>query len=229
MENKISIIIPVYNEENLVKQALLPVLALALNKEVIVVNDGSTDNTLAILQELEKNYDFVLVNQPKNQGKGAAILKGLSILSGSSFIIYDADLEYKASDIERLYQELAKHKSEDKVAIYGSRFLHNKKISFHYLVNTFLTRLTNLLFLSKLTDMETCFKLVPTKALSEITLSGGRFEFEPELTAQLLKAGYKITEIPIDYERRSYEEGKKITAKDGFIAVKTILKEYFNK
>ena len=109
--------------------------------------------------------------------------------------------------------------------IYGSRFLARRTISFHYLVNNFLTQLTNWLFASQLTDMETCFKLIPATALKNINLSGKRFEIEPEITAQLLKAGYQIKEFPINYFRRGYKEGKKIKARDGLLAIKTLIKE----
>lgn len=230
MKNLLSIIVPVYNEENLISISLPQILALQINKEVIVVDDGSTDKTAEMLKNLSKNYDFNLIFQKKNQGKGAAIKKGLERATGDYFIICDADLEYDPQDISSLFkniQELSKDKK--KVAVYGSRFLENKKISFHFLVNRFLTSLNNILFNSRLTDMETCFKLVPKEALKEINLSGKRFEFEPELTAQLLKNNYTIIEFPIKYKRRSYREGKKITARDGFLAISTMLKERFSK
>lgn len=224
----LSIIIPVYNEEKLVTEALMPVFLLPLDKEVIVVNDGSSDNTKQILENLKLNYDFRLLNQNGNQGKGAAIKRALPEISGKYFIIYDADGEYNPQDIIRLLNKASSQPTE-KIAIYGSRFLNSPKISFHYLINHFLSALTNFLFSSQLTDMETCFKLVPQEALSEINLSGRRFEIEPEITAQLLKANYRIIEIPISYQRRSYEAGKKIKARDGLLAVKTLLSEKFKK
>lgn len=230
MKKLLSIIVPVYNEEKLVSASLPQILDLELNKEVIVIDDGSTDKTPEILKSLSQKFDFKLIFQKKNQGKGAAIKKGLEYISGDYFIICDADLEYDPQDIINLFKNILElDKDKKKIAVYGSRFLENKKISFHFLVNYFLTSLNNLLFNSRLTDMETCFKLVPKDALKEISLSGKRFEFEPELTAQLLKNNYTIIEFPIKYIRRSYHEGKKITARDGFLAISTMLKERFNK
>lgn len=226
---KLSIIVPVYNEENLVLLSLPPIFNLPINKEVLVIDDGSSDHTLKILEDLKKEYEFKLIAQKVNQGKGAAIKKGLENISGDYFIICDADLEYDPQDIVSLFSEIENNEQNKKTVIYGSRFKNKPSLSFHYLVNTFLTKLTNLLFFSHLTDMETCFKLVPKEALLEITLSGKRFEFEPEITSQLLKKGYKIKEIPISYNRRSYKEGKKITAKDGFLAIKTLIRERFKK
>jgi glycosyltransferase involved in cell wall biosynthesis len=220
--------VPVYNEERLINKSLPLIFDLNTNKEVIVVDDGSTDKTPELLNNLKNKYDFILVRQDLNQGKGAAVKRGLEEIRGDYFIICDADLEYDPQDIIKLFNEVINEES-DNIVIYGSRFKNVKKISFHYLVNTFLTRMTNLLFGSHLTDMETCFKLVPKSALKKIRLSGKRFEIEPEITARLLKSGYTIKELPISYNRRTYEEGKKITAKDGVLAVKTLLKEWFKK
>jgi glycosyltransferase involved in cell wall biosynthesis len=224
MEKTLSIIVPVYNEENLVAKSLPAILNLQLNKEVIVVDDGSSDQTPNILAELQKAQNFLLKRLDKNQGKGAAVKYGLEGISGDYFIVCDADLEYDTEDISRLFAE-AQKMEDDMIAIYGSRFKKNKNFSFHYFVNRLLTALTNILFKTDLTDMETCFKLIPSKALQKISLSGKRFEIEPEITARLLKAGYKIIEFPINYSRRGYEEGKKITALDGWLAVKTLIKE----
>ncbi|HPY08641.1 MAG: glycosyltransferase family 2 protein [Patescibacteria group bacterium] len=228
MSKLLSIIVPVYNEERLINKSLPLIFDLNTNKEVIVVDDGSTDKTPELLNNLKNKYDFILVRQDLNQGKGAAVKRGLEEIRGDYFIICDADLEYDPQDIIKLFNEVINEES-DNIVIYGSRFKNVKKISFHYLVNTFLTRMTNLLFGSHLTDMETCFKLVPKSALKKIRLSGKRFEIEPEITARLLKSGYTIKELPISYNRRTYEEGKKITAKDGVLAVKTLLKEWFKK
>ncbi len=219
----LSIIIPIYNEEHVAAESLPRILELPINKEVVIVNDGSTDQTKVIIEELGKRYDFRLIDQPTNQGKGAAIKRGLEEIKGSHFIVCDADQEYEPDDIIRLFS--ASQKENENVAIYGSRFLNQKPFAFHYFVNRFLTSLTNLLFSSHLSDMETCFKLVPTPALGKIRLSGRRFEIEPEITAQLLKNGYQIKELPINYSRRSYQEGKKIRARDGWLAIKTLLRE----
>ena len=221
----ISIIIPIYNEEKIVADYLPEVLALPLDKEIIIVNDGSTDKTEEILTSLSRRYEFRLINQPTNQGKGAAVKRGLTEINGAYFIVCDADAEYDPKNIIDLLEAIKKEAPGNKVAYYGSRFLAHKPISFHYLVNLFLTTLTNLLFSSRLTDMETCFKLIPANALEKITLTGGRFEIEPEITAQLLKAGYEIKELPINYARRGYQDGKKIKARDGLLAIRSLIKE----
>jgi len=229
---KLSIIIPIYNEDSLIASSLPLIFLLPLDKEVLVINDGSTDNTLAVLNNLKNKFDFVLINQESNQGKGAAIKRGLKDATGLYFIICDADLEYDPQDIIYLLQEIEKInlKTEiKKIALYGSRFLNSHSYTFHYLINKFLTFLTNLLFSSQLTDMETCFKLIPSEALKKIKLRSKRFEFEPEITAQLLKNDYKIQERPISYKRRNYQEGKKIKAKDGFLAIYTLFRERFSK
>ena len=228
MNKLLSIIVPVYNEERLVNKSLPLIFSLNINKEVIVVDDGSNDKTPESLNNLKNQYDFILIRQDPNQGKGAAVRRGLEEMRGDYFIICDADLEYDSQDVIKLFNEVIKEEN-DKIVIYGSRFKNVKKISFHYLVNSFLTGMTNLLFGSHLTDVETCFKLVPKSALKKIHLSGKGFEIDPEITARLLKSGYMIKEIPISYNRRTYKEGKKITAKDGVLAVKTLLKEWLKK
>ena len=224
----LSIIIPIYNEEKIVAESLPAIFNLSLDKEVVVVNDGSTDDTLNILKHLKLAHSFKLIDQASNQGKGAAVKRGLEEINGKYFIVADADLEYDPREIAKLLS-LAQGLNGQKLAVYGSRFLGKRSKTFHYLVNSFLTRLTNILFQSKLTDMETCFKLIPSSALGKIKLSGKRFEIEPEITAQLLKNKYEIKELPISYNRRGYKEGKKITPKDGWLAIKTLLKERLNK
>lgn len=223
MNDKLSIIVPVYNEESLIPVSLPEIFDLAINKEVIVIDDGSNDKTPKILRDFKNKYEFTLITQTHNQGKGAAVKRGLEEIKGAYFIICDADLEYDPQDIILLFSK-AKN-LPNKTAIYGSRFKNHHPLSFHYFVNRFLTLLTNILFGSRLTDMETCFKLIPVDALEKIKLSGQRFEIEPEITAQLLKKGYKIIESPINYKRRGYTDGKKITALDGLLAVKTLFIE----
>lgn len=229
--NLLSIIIPIYNEEKIVAESLPLIFGLKLPKEIIIVNDGSTDQTLETLIALNKKYDYTLLNQITNQGKGTAIRRGLENIKGDYFIICDADLEYEPNDIIKLWETAKNYyetnRTED-AAFYGSRFLDRHPKNFHTLINWFLTYLTNLLFGSRLSDMETCFKLVPKEALEKISLKSKRFELEPEITAQLLKNGYQIKEIAVSYNKRGYKEGKKIKARDGFIAIKTLLKEKFN-
>ena len=228
MEPRLSIIIPVFNEEHLLAESLPAIFQLPINKEVIVIDDCSNDGSPAILKEMLAQYDFKLLRQEPNQGKGAAVKRGLSEMSGDFFVICDADLEYEADDITLLFNA-AKQAKNKKTAIYGSRFLNNPPLSFHYLVNSFLTGLTNILYGSRLSDMETCFKLVPAAALEKIRLEAQRFEIEPEITAGLLQSGYEIKELPIRYRRRTYQEGKKIKAIDGFLAVKALLKRRFRR
>ncbi len=224
----LSIIIPIYNEENVVADSLPAIFNLSIDKEVVVVNDGSTDDTLTILEELNKKYQFKLIDQRINQGKGAAVKRGLEEINSDYFIVCDADLEYNPQEIINLLEFIRKE-NNDSLVVYGSRFLNHKPKTFHYLVNKFLTTLTNILFGGQLTDMETCFKLIPASALEKIKLSGKRFEIEPEITAQLLKNNYQIKELQISYDRRGYKDGKKITPKDGVLAVKTLIKERFKK
>ncbi len=225
----LSIIIPIYNEEKMVAASLPAIFNLPLEKDIIVINDGSVDNTLIILRELQQKYKFQLINQPTNQGKGAAVRKGLKSILSDYFIVCDADLEYNPQEIIKLLNFKQKEDDNDLI-VYGSRFLEHKPKTIHYLVNHCLTGLTNLLFHSQLTDMETCFKLIPSSALDKIKLSGKRFEIEPEITAQLLKKGYKIKELAISYHHRSYRDGKKITPKDGLLAIITLFREkWINK
>lgn len=222
----VSIIIPAYNEENLIKKALEAVFDLNLDKEVIVIDDASTDNTAEQLKKLQKNFNFKLIVLPKNQGKGNAIRIGIKQAAGFWSVVFDADLEYRAEDISRLLAEAEKCKTK-KIAVFGSRFLggYKNKFSIHYLANWFLTLSANIIFGLNLTDMETCLKLCPTEIIKNFTLKSKRFEFEPEITARLAKSKIEIKEIPVSYSRRTYKQGKKIRFKDGLIAVKTLVQE----
>lgn len=224
----LSIIIPIYNEARIAADYLPQIFKLPINKEVIIVNDGSSDNTAIILESLHDKYSFRLIHQEKNQGKGAAVNRGLQDANGDYFIICDADAEYEPNDINILFH-YALTTNQKNLVIYGSRFLNKPSLHFYYLVNRFLTELTNLLFSTKLTDMETCFKLIPLSALKQIKLNDSRFEIEPEITAQLIKNSYQITELPINYRRRNYRQGKKIRARDGFLAIKTLIREKYSR
>lgn len=228
----LSIIIPVYNEEKIIRNSLPRIFNLNLDKEVIVVNDGSSDQTPNILRDLQKEYSFNLINKEVNSGKGNSIKLALENIQGDFFIVCDADLEYNPRDIITLFEKIKKiyqENPQEKIAIYGSRFLHKKNFSPHRLVNSFLSFITNILFGSQLTDMETCFKLIPKKALENITIAGNRFEIEPEITAKLIKNDYKIIEEPISYNPRWYQDGKKIKARDGLLAIKTLFTERFSR
>lgn len=232
MAELLSIIIPVYNEERIIRTSLPKIFDLEINKEIIVVNDGSSDKTESILKNLQKQYAFNLINKENNSGKGNSVKLGLENIQGDYFIVCDADLEYDPQDIIFLFGEIEKIYQDNpnkKIAIYGSRFLDKKDFSLHHFINWTLTATTNSLFGGHLTDMETCFKLIPKKALLNIKIDGKRFEIEPEITAKLIKSGYEIIEKPIKYKPRGYSEGKKIKARDWLLAIRTLLAEKLSR
>ncbi len=235
---KLSIIIPVFNEEKTIEKILEKLVSLnidAVQKEIVVVNDESLDNTPLILSKFNKREKRIkVINHKKNLGKGSAISTGIKNSTGDYIIIQDADLEYDPNQIKNLIKPIIEKKSE---VVYGTRLnrLPNlkrdeKSILFliHYFGNRFLSFLTSILYGQWITDMETCYKLFPRKAVERMKLSAKRFDFEPEITAKLLKKGYKILEVPITTKPRGYDEGKKLnTIKDGTIALWTLLKYRF--
>lgn len=220
---KLSVIIPVYNEQATLVDILERVKRVALSKEIIVINDGSTDRTKKILSSYAKQKDFSVVTFPKNQGKGAAVRKGIELAKSDYIVIQDADLEYNPMDWKRLFEPVARGAK----VVYGSRFMGAYRISltniFHYLANRLLTGLTNLLYGSRLTDMETAYKLIERNLAQSLSLTSERFEIEPELTAKLLKKHITIHEVPISYAGREYHEGKKITWRDGLSSLWAIV------
>lgn len=230
---KLSIIIPVYNEEKTIAQILPRVLKVKIKDattEVIVVDDGSTDTTVAKIKSLKSNArDFKFYKHKKNSGKGSAVKTGIQYATGEYIIIQDADLEYDPAYIPVLFSHIQKN-----TAVYGTRLRRlphlnreEKSIRFlgHYLGNRFLSFVASLLYGQWITDMETCYKLFPRSALKGVILRSKRFDFEPEITAKLLKKGFKIKEIPIDVIPRGYDAGKKLnTFSDGFCALYTLLK-----
>ncbi len=222
---KLTIIIPVYNERQTIEEILMRVKQSPLEKEVIIVDDGSTDGTRDWLQTLKEDEIKVLLH-PKNRGKGAAVRTGIQEASGEVTIIQDADLEYDPADYPSLLDPMIRFGAD---AVYGSRFLgpHRVFLFWHYLGNKLLTTITNILYDTMLSDMETCYKAVRTDVLKELKLKSNTFDIEPEITAKLFKRKLKIFEVPISYSGRSYEEGKKITAIDGFRALWTLFKFRF--
>jgi len=222
---RISIIVPVFNEHITIGEALARVMAVDLDKQVIVVDDGSTDGTFALLEEWSQGQpEWVTVRRhATNQGKGAAVRTGLGDVAGDCVIIQDGDLEYDPADYAGLLAPLVAGKAQ---VVYGSRFLgNNPKMFFTQRIgNLVLTTLTNLLYGVKLTDMETCYKLFAWDVLRNMTLTSDRFNVEPELTAKVLRQGIDIVEVPISYAGRPYAEGKKINWIDFLSAVWTLVR-----
>jgi len=223
----LSIIIPVYNEEDFLEEIVDRVYAVNLEnieKEVIISNDGSNDQTYNVIHKLQIKYpNLISYHSPTNLGKGAAVRQGMAISSGEIIIIQDADLELQPSDYSLLLPPLLNHVT--KVA-YGSRFLNStvKLNKTSRLANQFLTALTNLLFGSHLSDMETAYKMFYRETLNGIRLRCVHFDFEPEITANFLRKGYHIMEIPISYQPRTIQAGKKMSWVDGFDAIYTIIR-----
>jgi glycosyltransferase involved in cell wall biosynthesis len=224
----LSVVMPVFNELATVDEIIRRVLAVPLRIELIVVDDCSTDGTRARLQELQRELGFTLRLQPRNAGKGSALRAGFEKITGDIVLIQDADLEYSPEEYPALVELICSGHAD---VVYGSRFLgrHRVFLFTHYAGNRALTLLTNVLYNTMLTDMETCFKAMRVEVLRSMTLRSDRFGIEPELTAKIFKRGYRVYEIPITYNGRGYDEGKKITWVDGVDAVWTLLKYRFTE
>jgi glycosyltransferase involved in cell wall biosynthesis len=224
---KLSIIIPVYNESATIHTLLSSVQNEKLpnwQKEIIVVDDGSTDGTRQALKAWEKRVKVIYKN--KNAGKGSAVTEGLKLATGDVILIQDADLEYSPND----YSTLLKPFENKRVfVVYGSRFLgsHLSTMFVYAMGNKFVTMITNMLYNTNITDMETGYKVFRKDVLKGITIHARRFDFEPEFTAKVLKSGHQIYEVPISYYGRKFTEGKKLTWKDGIAAVWTLLRYRF--
>jgi len=227
---KLSVIIPAFNEERTIEELIKKVdavlLANDIEKEIIVVDDGSIDNTLNILESLENKHKLVLVKHQKNQGKGAAIRTGILKATGEFVIIQDADLEYNPNDYDKLLVPFFENKAE---VVYGSRILSNAKrgkLAF-YLGGRLVTLATNIIYGLKLTDEPTCYKVFKRDLLNSLNLECNGFEFCPEVTAKIARKGIGIYEVPISYNARNKSEGKKIKWQDGVIALWTLIKYKF--
>jgi glycosyltransferase involved in cell wall biosynthesis len=223
----LSVVMPVYNERTTVEEIIRRVLAVPLRIESIVVDDGSSDGCGDLLQQLQKELAFKLVRQ-KNGGKGSALRRGFTEVTGDLVVIQDADLEYSPEEFPQLIDLICQGKAD---VVYGSRFLgrHRAFMFAHYLGNKFVTLVTNILYNTMLTDMETCYKVMRTEVLRSMTLHSDGFGIEPELTAKIFKRRYRVYEVPITYDGRGYEEGKKITWRDGFVALWVLLKYRFTE
>jgi len=220
----LSIIIPVYNEEATVEEVLQRVFSVKLDgwkKQVIVVDDGSTDKTREILTSWQKKAR--VVSQPINQGKGSAVMEGMKHATGEVVLLQDADLEYNPTDYPKLLEPFADTRV---TVVYGSRFLgpHLSTMYLYALGNKFVTWVTNIFFNTNITDMETGYKVFRRTVMDGISIRARRFDFEPEFTAKILKSGHQIYEIPISYFGRKFSEGKKLTWRDGVVALWTLIK-----
>jgi glycosyltransferase involved in cell wall biosynthesis len=223
---RLSVVIPVYNEEQWVRELVRRVRAVPIPKEVIVVDDCSTDGTRDILRELDGD-DVRVIYQPVNHGKGAALREGFRHCTGDVVIVQDADLEYDPAEYPRLIQPILDNRAD---VVFGSRFIgdqHRVLYFWHSVANWVLTTLSNMFTNLNLTDMETCYKVFRREVLHGITVRSNRFGFEPEVTAKIARKrnpAWRIYEVPISYSGRTYEEGKKIGLKDAFTALYCILR-----
>lgn len=229
---KLSIIIPVYNEMNTIQKILDKVEDLHdIKKQIIIIDDGSTDKSFDLIKNYKFKSENKIIKHEKNSGKGAAIISSLNFISGDIVIIQDADLEYNPFDYYKIIDPIIRNKNE---IVYGSRVLNKKRYNqtnfisnFRILANHGLTLITNLLYGQNLTDAHTCYKAFKANIFKHINLKERDFAFCPEITAKISKLGLKIYEVPIDYNGRNFEEGKKISFYDGIRAILVLLKYKF--
>jgi glycosyltransferase involved in cell wall biosynthesis len=227
---KLSVVIPVYNEERWLGELVRRVQAVPIPKEIVLVNDASTDGTPAVLAALESEHDNVRVfHQPKNSGKGAALREGFKHCTGDVVVVQDADWEYDPAEYPRLIQPIVDGRAD---VVFGSRFIgdsHRVLYFWHSICNRMLTTLSNMFTNLNLTDMETCYKVFRREVIQGIELKSNRFGFEPEITAKVARKrkdqpSWRVFEVPISYSGRTYEEGKKIGLKDAFNALYCIVR-----
>ena len=221
----LSVVMPVYNERTTIDAIVRRVLAVPMRIELIVVDDGSSDGSSEVLDGLQRELGFTLLRQP-NAGKGAALRRGFIAVTGNIVVIQDADLEYSPEEYPQLLDLIVKGKAD---VVYGSRFLgrHRAFMFTHYVGNKLVTFATNILYNTMLTDMETCYKMMRVEVLRSMALESNGFGIEPEMTAKIFKRGFRVYEVPITYEGRGYEQGKKITWAAGFVALWVLLKYRF--
>jgi glycosyltransferase involved in cell wall biosynthesis len=224
----LSVVMPVYNERATIEEIVGRVLAVPIRTQLIVVDDGSSDGTRERLVEIQRERGFTLILQPRNQGKGAALRRGFQEVAGDLVVIQDADLEYSPEEYPQLIELICQGRAD---VVYGSRFLGRHRVFMfsHYVGNRIVTLLTNVLYNTMLTDMETCYKVMRVEVLRSFTLSSNGFGIEPELTAKIFKRGYRVYEVPITYDGRGYDQGKKITWRDGFRALWVLLRYRFTE
>jgi glycosyltransferase involved in cell wall biosynthesis len=226
-EFKLSVVVPVYNEVQWLPELLRRVRAVPINKEIVLVDDFSTDGTRDLLKTIESDDDLVVIYQPENRGKGAALRTGFERVSGDVVIVQDADLEYDPSEYPRLIQPIIDGRAD---VVFGSRFIgdqHRVLYFWHSIANRVLTTMSNMFTNLNLTDMETCYKVFRREVLEGVKLRSNRFGFEPEITAKIARRrtpAWRVYEVPISYAGRTYEEGKKIGLKDAFNALYCIVR-----